>query len=122
MEENEQLDDSSTVEQPTDTRDIIEQEFDKLESEAQQAEPEVKAEEQVQTEEPARNPWKSWKKEAAEEMTKLPSHVQKMVMEREDQFHKGIEMYKEAAGFARDRKSTRLNSSHIPLSRMPSSA
>ena len=101
MEENEQLEDSSTVEQPTDTRDIIEQEFDKLESEAQQAEPEVKAEEPEQVNEPARNPWKSWKKEAAEEMTKLPSHVQKMVMEREDQFHKGIEMYKEAAGFAK---------------------
>ena len=28
----------------------------------------------------------------------------------------------EAAGLLRDRKSTRLNSSHIPLSRMPSSA
>ena len=28
----------------------------------------------------------------------------------------------EAKGFALDRKSTRLNSSHIPLSRMPSSA
>ena len=27
-----------------------------------------------------------------------------------------------ASGIGRDRKSTRLNSSHIPLSRMPSSA
>ena len=27
-----------------------------------------------------------------------------------------------AEGYAQDRKSTRLNSSHIPLSRMPSSA
>ena len=34
-------------------------------------------------------------------MSKLPDNIQKMVMEREDQFHKGIEMYKEAANFAR---------------------
>ena len=34
-----------------------------------------------------------------------------------DYFH-----YKKHVKFSRDRKSTRLNSSHIPLSRMPSSA
>ena len=35
-------------------------------------------------------------------------------------FHQGGDAL--AARLARDRKSTRLNSSHIPLSRMPSSA
>ena len=102
MAENEQLDDSSTVETPesNDTRDIVEQEFNKLE---ETPEVEEKAEEKTEEQptEPARNPWKSWKKEAAEEMSKLPDNIQKMVMEREDQFHKGIEMYKEAANFAR---------------------
>ena len=33
-----------------------------------------------------------------------------------------LAQYTELAAFAQDRKSTRLNSSHIPLSRMPSSA
>ena len=118
MAENEQLDDSSTVETPesNDTRDIVEQEFNKLE-ETPEVEEKVEEKTEEQPTEPARNPWKSWKKEAAEEMSKLPDNIQKMVMEREDQFHKGIEMYKEAANFARsidkaDRKSTRLNSSH----------
>lgn len=100
MDENEQLEDSSTVETPVETRDIVEQELDKLET---PEEPEkVEQTEQPETaDEPQRNPWKSWKKEAASEMSKLPEHVQKLVLEREDQFHKGIEMYKEAAGFAK---------------------
>ena len=33
-----------------------------------------------------------------------------------------VEERAEKSGLGRDRKSTRLNSSHIPLSRMPSSA
>ena len=37
-------------------------------------------------------------------------------------FQKYSQMSRSQQGLAGDRKSTRLNSSHIPLSRMPSSA
>ena len=36
--------------------------------------------------------------------------------------HRALGMWEDAAAQKEDRKSTRLNSSHIPLSRMPSSA
>lgn len=118
MEENEVLDDSSAVDvavettpevQPeaelTDTRDIVERELDKAEqsqvevTESKQAEPEpVK---QAEPERQGRNPWQSWKKDAQEKLSKLPEDVQNVILERQEQFHKGIEQYKEAANYAR---------------------
>ena len=103
MENEEILEDSSVAEeQPSDTRDIVEKamtEHETAQEESVQPEP-VQAE-TVQDEQPKRDPWKSWKKEAAEEMAKLPDNVQKYIIERQDQFHKGLEQYKEAANYAK---------------------
>lgn len=102
MSEDTMLDDSSEVveevaesSEPETTHDIIEKEFDKLE--APDA-PEEKVEEVVS---PERSPWKSWKADAAKVMEKLPEEAQKYIIERQDQFHKGIEQYKEAANYAK---------------------
>ena len=46
---------------------------------------------------PARNPWASWKREAQTVLSQLPSETQKLIQEREEQFHKGIEQYKQDA-------------------------
>lgn len=79
-----------------DTRDIIERELDKVEQPSQQ-------EEQVaqQEEKPRSTAFNSWKKEAAQELEKLPEHIQKHIIDRESQFHKGLEQYREAANFAK---------------------
>ena len=102
MSEDTMLDDSSEVveevaesSEPETTHDIIEKAFDKLE--APDA-PEEKVEEVVS---PERSPWKSWKADAAKVMEKLPEEAQKYIIERQDQFHKGIEQYKEAANYAK---------------------
>lgn len=110
MSEDTQLDDSSLAESPETNElptahEIIEKEFDKLE-EQQVKETESKEEEKETEETPEpiakeRSPWKSWKPEAAAELEKLPDNVQKYIIERQDQFHKGIEQYKEAASFAK---------------------
>ena len=50
--------------------------------------------ERVETPAPARNPWASWKKEAQTTLSQLPPETQRMIQEREEQFHKGIEQYK----------------------------
>jgi hypothetical protein len=111
MDENEVLEDSSPVveetpvteSEPTETRDIIAQELEKAEAEqanpnsAQPPEPEAASE----PDRPQRDPWKSWKKEAAAELSKLPSNVQNFIIERQEQFHRGIEQYKEAANYAK---------------------
>ena len=49
---------------------------------------------EAQTDKPARNPWASWKKEAQATLSQLPPETQRMIQEREEQFHKGIEQYK----------------------------
>jgi hypothetical protein len=102
MSEDTMLDDSSEVveevaesSEPETTHDIIEMEFDKLE-----APEEVEAVEEVKVS-PERSPWKSWKADAAKVMEKLPEEAQKYIIERQDQFHKGIEQYKEAANYAK---------------------
>ena len=41
-----------------------------------------------------RNPWASWKREAQTVLSQLPPETQKLIQEREEQFHKGIEQYK----------------------------
>lgn len=102
MSEDTMLDDSSEVveevaesSEPETTHDIIEKEFDKLE-----APEEVEEAEEVKVS-PERSPWKSWKADAAKVMEKLPEEAQKYIIERQDQFHKGIEQYKEAANYAK---------------------
>jgi hypothetical protein len=102
MSEDTMLDDSSEVveevaesSEPETTHDIIEKEFDKLE-----APEEVEEVKEVKVS-PERSPWKSWKADAAKVMEKLPEEAQKYIIERQDQFHKGIEQYKEAANYAK---------------------
>ena len=100
MENEEILDDSSVAEeQPSDTREIVEKALN--EHETTQEKPEQAEPVQVEPEQPKHDPWKSWKKEAAEEMAKLPDNVQKYIIERQDQFHKGLEQYKAAANYAK---------------------
>lgn len=100
MDENEVLENSST-EESTDTRDIIEQQINKLEEATQETVTEEPKETETQPELPKHDPWQSWKKDAAEEMRKLPENVQKYIIDRQDQFHKGLEQYKEAANYAK---------------------
>ena len=51
----------------------------------------------VENEKQVRNPWASWKKEAQSTLSQLPPETQRMIQEREEQFHKGIEQYKQDA-------------------------
>lgn len=44
--------------------------------------------------EPKRNPFSAWKKEAQSALSALPPETQQYIVEREQQFHKGIEQYK----------------------------
>ena len=53
--------------------------------------------EPTETSAPTRNPWASWKKEAQTTLSQLPPETQRMIQEREEQFHKGIEQYKQDA-------------------------
>ena len=46
---------------------------------------------------PVRNPWASWKREAQSVLSALPPDTQRLIQEREEQFHKGIEQYKQDA-------------------------
>ncbi len=105
MSENEVIDDSieqveeTPVVDSTDTRDIVEKAYEQVEQQeepekelAPEAVPEVKAE---------RDLWKSWKPEAAEKLRGLPEDVQKMIADRQDQFHNGLEQYKDAANYAK---------------------
>lgn len=68
---------------------------------------EQKTEEQPEKPEevkPVRNPYASWKKEAQAELSKLPENVQQMIQERETQFHKGIQQYKDDAVYGKQLK------------------
>lgn len=58
----------------------------------------------AEPEAPKHNPFSAWKKEAQEKLSGLPPDVQEMIVERESQFHRGIEQYKEEAYFARNIK------------------
>ena len=55
------------------------------------------AQQTEQEEKPARNPWASWKREAQTVLSSLPPDTQRMIQEREEQFHRGIEQYKQDA-------------------------
>lgn len=110
--------------EPQDIRDVIAGELDKLDAapevteetteqkeqrerdekgrfaakEAEKAEkPEEAPKEEATTEEKPRNPFSSWKKEAQEALSKLDPQVQKYIMDRESQFHNGIQQYKQDA-------------------------
>lgn len=118
MSEEQNLD-TQEVQEPTDTRDIVAREFEKLEqaekateqseSEAKpkEAEPqeekptdvakEVETEEKEPKTEQERNPFAAWKKPAQEALRALPPETQQYIVEREQQFHKGIQQYKEDA-------------------------
>jgi len=117
------LETQAVVTEPEDTRDVIAREFDKLDEaekakeessshEPAKAEPvkaEPKAEDQPKAQEteprnePAaedksqRNPFAAWKKPAQEALNQLPPETQQFIVEREQQFHKGIQQYKEDA-------------------------
>ena len=57
------------------------------------------------------------------ELIKILNEIKKTrVMLDKDSFNSILADWRITLAMARDRKSTRLNSSHIPLSRMPSSA
>jgi len=112
--------------EPVDTREVVAREIEKLEAsqaepepstdsarprdesgrfkakEAQEtapapteAAPEAQAEERPA--EPARNPFSAWKKEAQTALASLPADTQRFIIEREQQFHKGLQQYKEEA-------------------------
>jgi len=83
------------------THDIIGRELDKIEETNPSEDRDDAPQEEVKTTPPERSPWKSWKAEAAAELEKLPETVQKHIIEREEQFHRGIEQYKSAANFAK---------------------
>lgn len=83
------------------THDIIGRELDKIEETSPSEDRDDAPQEEVKTAPPERSPWKSWKAEAAAELEKLPETVQKHIIEREEQFHRGIEQYKSAANFAK---------------------
>ena len=68
--------------------------FKKAESEAVAPTNEGNQAEPVEEVKPARNPWASWKREAQTVLSQLPPETQKLIQEREEQFHKGIEQYK----------------------------
>lgn len=81
--------------------------FSKKEEQPENVSQEENSESQEQEQDkPARNPYASWKKEAQSELSKLPDNVQKMIQERESQFHKGIQSYKEDATYGRALKQT----------------
>lgn len=109
MSEEQTLD----TQESEDTRDVVARELDKLDQpeavvkEPAKAEPEpaeepAKAEESESKPEPEerpkeRNPFAAWKKPAQEAISKLPPETQQFIIEREQQFHKGIQQYKEDA-------------------------
>ena len=104
IEDNQTTTTEAQAPESSDIRDMIGAELDKIDPEqAQQKppEPEKEAQPTTATDEPKRDPWKSWKKEAAAELSKLPQNVQDYIVERQEQFHKGLEQYKEAANFAK---------------------
>lgn len=106
------LETQAVVQEPEDTRDVVARELDKLD-EAEKAEPNEPARAEPQAEKPEkaqesedkpepedkpqRNPFAAWKKPAQEALSQLPPETQQYIVEREQQFHKGIQQYKEDA-------------------------
>ena len=101
MEENEVVDNSTETVENNDIRAVVEQAIDNVEQQQEQPQQEQPQETQQQ-EQPERNPFNSWKKEAQAELAKLPETTKKFIQEREEQFHRGLEQYKEQANYAKD--------------------
>jgi len=108
------LETQAVVQEPEDTRDVVARELDKLDeaekaeqNEPARAEPQAEKPETAQESEnrqepavedkPQRNPFAAWKKPAQEALSQLPPETQQYIVEREQQFHKGIQQYKEDA-------------------------
>jgi len=108
------LETQAVVQEPEDTRDVVARELDKLDeaekaeqNEPARAEPQAEKPETAQESEnrqepavedkPQRNPFAAWKKPAQEALSQLPLETQQYIVEREQQFHKGIQQYKEDA-------------------------
>jgi len=106
------LETQAVVQEPEDTRDVVARELDKLDeaekaeqNEPARAEPQAEKPEKAQESEdkpeiedkPQRNPFAAWKKPAQEALSQLPPETQQYIVEREQQFHKGIQQYKEDA-------------------------
>jgi hypothetical protein len=108
------LETQAVVQEPEDTRDVVARELDKLDeaekgqqNEPARAEPQAEKPEAAQESEnrqepavedkPQRNPFAAWKKPAQEALSQLPPETQQYIVEREQQFHKGIQQYKEDA-------------------------
>jgi len=108
------LETQAVVQEPEDTRDVVARELDKLDeaekaeqNEPARAEPQAEKPEVAQESEnrqepavedkPQRNPFAAWKKPAQEALSQLPPETQQYIVEREQQFHKGIQQYKEDA-------------------------
>jgi len=86
------------AEESTDTRDIIERELTKSEEPKEEVAPTEPPKDQPIL----KSPFSAWKREAQAELDKLPANVQNYIIERESQFHKGIEQYKAAASAAKE--------------------
>ena len=95
--ELDKLEESSAEEAENKPTDAENKRDDKgrFKSKAEPSEPAQATTEEV--EKPARNPWASWKKEAQSALSALPPDTQRFIQEREEQFHKGIEQYKQDA-------------------------
>ena len=98
IENTEKLKEEETTEKPRDESG----KFKSKETEEQKPE-EVKpeAENPAEPEQKERNPWGSWKQEHVAEIKKLPKSAQDYILQRQDQFHKGLDQYREEANYAR---------------------
>lgn len=69
-----------------------------VQAQAEEPEPQEAAAEEPEAEpeqeQPKRNPFASWKKEAQTVLAALPPETQQYIIDREQQFHKGIQQYK----------------------------
>jgi len=125
VEEDVQETKEEPAEKPTETRDILEEAVNKLEKEdekenikeeAEESEKEDKPEagpenEQVEEEvngeveeeepKPKRNRWSAWKKDAQPLLNKADPVLQDYISAREEQFHSGLNKYKDDANYAK---------------------
>lgn len=107
MEDENIIDDATIENDEEDLDSILAEKWQEIESRgddqteaAQQAEVEQPAQVDHQ-ETPAIKPPSSWKKELQEKFTTLAPEFQAEILRREDDFHKGIESYKQAADWTK---------------------
>lgn len=97
LKDIESRDDETPVEpeQPEEPVEEQPEEAPQASEEPEQVEPEEVAGEEPERQ--AKHPPSSWSAKAKGEFTKLPDHIQDEVLKREDDFHKGLEQYKQSA-------------------------